>query len=57
MKEEEKKPLISCDVCRKEIPRSAAQTYEGEEYVMHFCGLDCYNQWKPTEEEEEKKTD
>lgn len=35
-------PAIACDVCRKEIPLSAAFTPEGAEYVEHFCGLECY---------------
>ena len=34
--------LIACDVCRKEIPLSAAFTPEGAEYVEHFCGIECY---------------
>ena len=37
---------ISCDICRKEVPLSEAMVPEAEEYVAHFCGLDCYTQWK-----------
>ncbi len=36
---------ISCDVCRKEVPLSAAFTPEGAEYVEHFCGIECYQQF------------
>ena len=37
---------VSCDICRKEVPLSEAMVPEAEEYVAHFCGLDCYTQWK-----------
>lgn len=38
-------PIVSCDVCRKEVPLSAAFTPEGAEYVEHFCGIECYQQF------------
>lgn len=38
--------LLTCAICRKEVPFSAAVTPETEDYVVHFCGLDCYEQWK-----------
>ncbi len=44
-------PFIKCDECLKEIPQSVAQTYEGEEYFMYFCGLECYKKWKSTSDE------
>lgn len=37
---------VSCDVCRKEVPLSEATTPEAVDYVAHFCGLECYTQWK-----------
>jgi hypothetical protein len=37
--------LVKCDICLKEIPSSEAQNTEVSDYVAHFCGLDCYNQW------------
>jgi hypothetical protein len=36
---------ISCEVCMKEIPRDQAQRAEVEDYVLHFCGIDCYAKW------------
>ncbi len=36
---------IHCDVCMKEIPVSEAKNAEAQDYVMHFCGLECYDQW------------
>lgn len=37
--------LVSCEVCRKEIPQSAALTPEGADYAGAFCGLECYQQF------------
>lgn len=41
-------PLLSCDICLKEIPASVAQSLEGPDYVHHFCGLECYERWQVT---------
>lgn len=38
-------PLV-CDLCRAEIPDSAAVTFEGSDYAVHFCGLGCLEAWK-----------
>lgn len=38
-------PLIECEICLKEIPESAAFTAEGGEYVGHFCGIECYQEF------------
>lgn len=37
---------LTCDLCKKEIPRSAALTFEGADYTAHFCGLGCMEAWK-----------
>lgn len=37
---------VQCTVCLKEIPTSEAKSEEAEDYIAHFCGLDCYEQWK-----------
>lgn len=37
---------IPCDVCHKEIPLSEAQRFEAQDYVAHFCGLECYSTWQ-----------
>jgi len=46
---------IPCDVCRKEVPLSEAMIPEAEEYVAHFCGLECYEKWKQESTEAGKK--
>lgn len=43
---------IACEVCLKEIPHSEATTTEVDDYVLNFCGLDCYKKWQ--EENREK---
>lgn len=37
---------VSCEVCHKEIPLSEANRFEAQDYVAHFCGLECYAAWK-----------
>ena len=37
--------LVQCEVCLKEVPRGDAQSSEVHEYVLYFCGLECYDQW------------
>ena len=37
---------IACEICLKEVPRSEATVSEATDYVMYFCGLDCYAKWK-----------
>ena len=37
--------FVSCDICMKEIPVSEAKSDEATDYVVFFCGLDCYEIW------------
>ena len=41
---------VACEVCMKEIPKSEAMVAEATDYVLHFCGLDCYSKWKAGDE-------
>jgi hypothetical protein len=41
---------IACEICLKEVPLSEAINPETEDYVVHFCGLDCYEKWKGQDE-------
>ncbi len=45
---------IACDVCMKEIPHSVAHSYEGPDYVLHFCGHGCYAQWRRDADDDTK---
>ena len=42
---------VACEVCLKEVPRTEAQHDEGGDYVMHFCGLECYKMWREQNKE------
>ena len=42
----EEPSVISCSVCLTEIPGSVANSQEADEYTQHYCGLECYLQWK-----------
>ena len=46
---------ISCEVCHKEIPLSEANRFEAQDYVAHFCGLECYSTWKEHSEAIDRK--
>ena len=45
--------IVSCKVCLKEIPISEAKSGEATDYVVHYCGLDCYEKWNAQSKEEE----
>lgn len=36
---------LVCEQCGGRIPASAAVTFEGSDYVRHFCGRDCLAGW------------
>ncbi len=37
---------VSCDICMKEVPIDEANSFEAVDYVVHFCGLACFEKWK-----------
>lgn len=37
---------IPCEICRKEIHISEALVAEAEDYVLYFCGIECFDQWR-----------
>ncbi len=45
-------PPVQCEVCLKEVPPSEAQSAEGSDYVLYFCGLECYQEWREKQSEE-----
>lgn len=36
---------VRCEICLKEVPPSEALSAEACDYVIHFCGVDCYRVW------------
>ena len=50
--------LVSCEVCRMEIPKSGATAPEAVDYFVYFCGSDCYDKWtnrRPPEQVEKSR--
>ena len=37
---------LACEVCLKEIPGDAVDLTDAQDYVHHFCGLGCLEQWQ-----------
>jgi len=37
---------VACEICFREVPVSEATVPEATDYVVYFCGLDCYERWK-----------
>jgi hypothetical protein len=37
---------ISCEVCKNEVPLNEATNPETADYILNFCGLECYEEWK-----------
>lgn len=38
--------VLSCAVCLKEVPADAIAVTDAQDYVLHFCGLDCLDAWQ-----------
>jgi hypothetical protein len=37
---------VPCSVCQHDVPLSEAVVAEATDYLMYFCGLDCYARWR-----------
>lgn len=38
--------MVSCEVCLKEVPADSVNVTDAQDYVHHFCGLDCLEAWQ-----------
>ena len=38
--------MVSCAVCLKEVPADSVNVMDAQDYVHHFCGLDCLEVWR-----------
>jgi len=47
---------VSCEVCLKEIPISEASSVKATDYIMYYCGLECYEKWKKQAEKSGKES-
>jgi hypothetical protein len=41
-------------MCHREIPVSEAKSEEAVDYVLYFCGMDCYAKGKKQEKTQKK---
>jgi hypothetical protein len=48
---------ISCSICMKEIPIDEASSFEAVDYVIHFCGLECFDKWKEKKQSQQEDDD
>jgi len=48
---------VSCDICMKEIPIDEANSFETVDYVIHFCGLECFDKWKEKKQSQQEDDD
>lgn len=48
---------VACEVCFKEIPLSEATSVKATDYIVYYCGLECYDKWKKQTEKIESSTD
>lgn len=42
---------ITCEICMKEVPVNEATVPEAADYIIYFCGLECYEKWKSQQED------
>ncbi len=38
--------VVSCEVCLKEVQHTRTVVEEVNDYVLYFCGLECYERWR-----------
>lgn len=41
--------LLDCDQCIREIPTSEDVSDEARDYIMHYCGIECYETWQKSD--------
>ncbi len=47
MTEQRKTPeQVACEICLTEVPLGDAHKAETDDYIVYFCGLECYRQWQ-----------
>lgn len=41
---------VACEVCLSDLPADAVNVTDAQDYVHHFCGLDCLEKWQKQSE-------
>ena len=44
--DEDRCTVFSCEICLQEIPGDAVRLTDAQDYVHHFCGLECLAMWQ-----------
>lgn len=44
--DEEGCAVTHCAVCLKEIPSDSVKVSDAQDYIQHFCGLECLDRWR-----------
>lgn len=44
--DEETCSVLTCETCMRELPSDAVAISDAQDYVHHFCGLDCLEAWQ-----------
>lgn len=47
---------IACEICLEELVNPESYNQEADEYVQHYCGIECYSMWKSKDEETAEST-
>ena len=34
---------LHCEICKKDIPHSVVLSFEGADYIRHFCSTECHD--------------
>ena len=45
---------IECNHCHTEIPATVALSFEGADYIYHFCGPQCLEAWREAADAHDK---
>lgn len=45
---------VACEICLKEVPKSESKNAEVQDYVFHFCGIECFDKWKHQSDNKEE---
>ena len=48
---------VVCEICLKEVPITEATVPEATDYIVHFCGLECYEKWKNPREKSDDQVE
>ena len=55
--DEESCSVLTCEVCLKEVPADAVKHADTQDYVHHFCGLECLEVWQKQAAMRNKQSD